>query len=250
MEEINQTTALGLSLKAFAALMIAVCFIYEAVTASVSFGTLWFSYLVGAVLYAVGYLMTSVHKKARSGHHDIRFSVINEDDISPDLDKAIRNLLVACFPADREYYGRQSWWHCVAAYRVLGRDISGSIVAHAAVVERTVNVGDDSSKVRVAGVQGFCVSQDCRGTGLSNRMMSTAMEEASGRRFDAGLLFCVDKVEAVYGRMGWRKLDSKVYMLDEEKGRTAIPAKNITMFYPIAKKQFPTGDIDLAGTDW
>jgi hypothetical protein len=250
MEEINQRTVLGMSLKAFAALMITVCFIYEAVTPSVSFGTLWFSYLVGAVLYAVGYLMTSVQKKARSGNHGIQFSVIREDDISPDLDKAIRDLLVACFPADREYYGRQSWWHCVPVYRVLGRDIRGSIVAHAAVVERIVNVGDDSLKVLVAGVQGFCISQDCRGTGLSNRMMLTAMEEASGRGFDAGLLFCVDKVEAVYGRMGWHKLNSNVHMLDEEKGKTAIPAKNITMFYPLGKRKFPPGDIDLSGTDW
>ena len=55
MEEMNQRTALGISLKAFAVLMIVVCFIYEVVTPSVSSGTLWFSYLVGAILCAVAY---------------------------------------------------------------------------------------------------------------------------------------------------------------------------------------------------
>ena len=201
MEDMNQRKALGISLKAFAALMIAVCFIYEVVTPSVSLGTLWFSYIVGAVLYAVGYLLTFVPTETGAGHRDIQFSVIHEQDIPPHLDKAIRDLLVECFPADREYYGRQSWWHYVPIYRVLGRDIAGSIVAHAAVVERTVNVGDDFSKIRVAGVQGFCVSQDHRGTGLSDRMMLRAMEEAGRYLFDAGLLFCIDSVEAVYGRM-------------------------------------------------
>ena len=57
MEEMNQKKALGLSLKAFAVLMVAVCFIYEMFTPSVKFLSLWFSYLVGAVLYAIGLLM-------------------------------------------------------------------------------------------------------------------------------------------------------------------------------------------------
>jgi len=57
MKEISQGKALGMSLKAFAVLMIAVCFIYELVTPSVRFMTLWFSYLVGVVLYAIGILI-------------------------------------------------------------------------------------------------------------------------------------------------------------------------------------------------
>jgi hypothetical protein len=81
-------------------------------------------------------------------------------------------------------------------------------------------------------------------------MMSIAMEEANSRGFDTGLLFCQKRVQAVYGRMGWHKLDSDVYMSDDKEGKKLIPAKNITMFYPIETRQFPQGDIDLAGTDW
>jgi GNAT superfamily N-acetyltransferase len=188
--------------------------------------------------------------KTRAEHHDIDFSVVPQHEISHGLDKAIRDIMVACFPADREYYQRQSWWHCIPIYRVLGRDRGDSIVAHAAIVERTVNVGDDLSKVRVAGVQGFCVSPVYRGAGLSERMMSRAMVEADKRGFDAGLLFCVDAVETVYSRMGWQRIDSDVYMFDEKDGKIPIPPKNITMFYPLGRRQFPPGDIDLAGTDW
>lgn len=60
VEEMDQRKALGVSLKAFAILMVAVCFIYEIITPSVGFADIWFSYLVGAVLYAIGLLMTSV----------------------------------------------------------------------------------------------------------------------------------------------------------------------------------------------
>jgi len=210
-------------------------------------------------------------------HNDIALCVINEQDISPELDRAIRETLVVCFPADREYFGRQSWWHCVPIYRVFGRDDEGSVVAHVAVVERTVIVGPDLSKppknrracptdkplgrrvkLRVAGIQSCCVLPDYRGTGLSDKMMSVAMAEAKRRGFDAGLLFCLDQLKTVYGRMGWSKLDAAVYMADDKEGKpavhlagkTLIPAKNITMFYPLKAKRFPAGDIDLVGTDW
>jgi GNAT superfamily N-acetyltransferase len=188
--------------------------------------------------------------KTRRKHCDIDFSVVAEQEVVADLDKAIRDILVACFPADRQYFQRQSWWHSAAIYRVLGRDRSGSIVAHAGIVERTINVGRNLSKVRVAGVQSFCVSQDYRGAGLSERMMLRAMTEAEKRGFDAGLLFCIDALKKVYGSMGWQEIDSDVYMLDEREATVPVPSKNVTMFYPLGKSEFPPGDIDLAGADW
>ena len=186
----------------------------------------------------------------KAKHNSIQFSVISENDISPNLDRAIREILVVCFPADREYFRARSWWHCVPIYRVIGRIDGDSIAAHVAIVERTVVAGRSLSKVRVAGVQGFCVLPGYRGTGLSDKMMSIAMEQANKCGFDAGLLFCIDKLQSVYGRMGWHKLDSNVYLCDEKEGKKLIPPKNIAMFYPIGTKQFPPGDIDLAGTDW
>lgn len=183
-------------------------------------------------------------------HNDISLFVIKEQDITPQLDRAIREILVVCFPADREYFQRQSFWHSPAVYRVIGKNDKGSIVAHAAIVQRDVIIGPALSKVRVAGIQGFCVLQDYRRTGLSNKMMSAAIEEGSRRSFDVGLLFCREQLEKVYGGMSWRKLDAAVYMTDDKNGKKLIPSRSITMFYPLNAKQLPPGDIDLAGTDW
>jgi GNAT superfamily N-acetyltransferase len=182
--------------------------------------------------------------------NDIVFSIIDEEDISPNLDKSVRDILVECFPADREYYQQQSWWHCVPGFRVIGRNVENLIVAHTAMVDRSVIAGPDRTKVRVAGVQSFCVLPEYRGTCLSDKMMSIAMEEANKRHFDAGLLFCVTGLEKVYQRMGWYKLDATVYMDDDKEGKALIPAKNTTMFYPLRVRKFPSGDIDVAGTDW
>ena len=123
-------------------------------------------------------------------HNDISLFVINEEDISSQLDKAIREMLVVCFPADREYFQRQSFWHSPAVYRVLGKNDKGSIVSHTALVERNIIIGPAFKKMRVVGIQSFCVLPDYRGTGLSNKMMSVVLEEGSRRGFDAGLLFC------------------------------------------------------------
>ena len=54
----NQRKAIGISLTAFAVLMITVCVIYQVVTPSAGFEDLWFSYLVGILLLAIGLLMT------------------------------------------------------------------------------------------------------------------------------------------------------------------------------------------------
>ncbi|MDT8300252.1 MAG: hypothetical protein RQ760_02140 [Sedimentisphaerales bacterium] len=60
MEEMNQRKVLGISLLAFAILMLAVCFIYQIITPSVKFVNIWFSYLVGTVLLVIGLLMALV----------------------------------------------------------------------------------------------------------------------------------------------------------------------------------------------
>jgi hypothetical protein len=60
MEEMSQRKVLGISLLAFAILMLVVCFIYQIITPSVKFVNIWFSYLVGIVLLIIGLLMAFV----------------------------------------------------------------------------------------------------------------------------------------------------------------------------------------------
>jgi GNAT superfamily N-acetyltransferase len=181
-------------------------------------------------------------------HKDISLFVIDEKYISSQLDKAIREMLVMCFPNDIEHFRRLSWWRSTAVYRVLGKNDKDSIVAHTALVERTVTVGPALLKMRVLGIQSFCVLPDYRGTGLSNNMMSVVIDEGGKRGFDAGLLFCRENLVKVYADMGWKKIDAAVYTTNNTKGKTVMPG--FTMFYPLRIKQLPPGDIDLNGPDW
>jgi GNAT superfamily N-acetyltransferase len=182
--------------------------------------------------------------------YDANLTVIDEKDISEELDIAIREGLVECFRPDAEYFSRQSWWHSRPAWRVLAVGDGGKVIGHIAVVARTVSVGPGRVPVSSAGIQSVFVRPEYRGKGLSDQIMAQAMAEAERRQLDAGLLFCVPEYEPVYQRMGWVKIDANVLMRNEEGKAVPIPGKNITMVFPLNNKEFPIGKIDLEGPDW
>lgn len=179
-----------------------------------------------------------------------RIVLVNEEDISEELDELIRDGLVECFPSDAQYFSRQSWWHTRPLWCVLAKDHRGAIIGHIAVVVRTVLVGAKAEPVKVAGVQSVFVRPDRRGEGISDHMMEQVICEAKRRQLDAGLLFCVPKYESVYSRMGWTKIQAEVFMHSSESKSEPIPDKNITMVHCLNGRAFPDGDIDLAGPDW
>ena len=81
--------------------------------------------------------------------------------------------------------------------------------------------------------------------------MTVAMQEAGRRDVDLGILFCTPDLARVYGWLGWRLLKGRtVTRIDEEGHQQPLPAKNVSMFYPLRRAEMPAGDIDLLGNDW
>jgi GNAT superfamily N-acetyltransferase len=177
------------------------------------------------------------------------FEVVDDKAVSTELDRRIRDTLVACFPADEEHFSRDRSWHTRPTWLVVALDSDGTVAAHCAMVERTVAVGGHA-RVTVAGVQGFSVLPGWRGTGLSDRIMERAIEESRRRAVDAGLLFCLPELEKVYARTGWRTIDTAVSMRENDGASAPIPGKNIAMAISLGIPAFPSGDIDLMGPDW
>ena len=176
--------------------------------------------------------------------------VIQEADISRDLDAAIRSCLVECFPDDKAAFAQQRWWHTRPAWTVIADAPNGVVAGHLAMIERRVIVGPGVKPVDVAGVQSFAVRPAWQATGLSRRIMATAIDKATRRSLDCGLLFCTPRLERLYTRMGWRKIDAAATMRDQQGRPAPIPGKNITMVRPLTAETFPPGDVDLAGPDW
>jgi GNAT superfamily N-acetyltransferase len=174
--------------------------------------------------------------------------VIEEARMSPAMDRAIRQLLCTCFPADAEAYARRRAWHdSTPTYTVVSRR-GGLVVGHLGIVVRTVACGD--VQVTVAGVQSFCVAEPYRGTGLSRHLMVRALDEALRRGIRFGLLFCVPELEDLYRGLGWATTGRPVSMLDERRQSVPIPRRNICMSIELGDEDFPPGPLGLQGRDW
>lgn len=175
-------------------------------------------------------------------------SIIDEREITPDLDLQIRRALCACFPNDEAVFSQTRQWHGSGpAFTVICREAS-RIVAHVGVVHRKVSVG--AAALTVGGVQNVFVLPDCRGRGLVDDVMASSMQEASRRSYDCGLLFCVPELEKVYRRCGWHSLGERQVIRVEDGKELPLPGRNIAMWYPLRAASFPAGTIHLGGNDW
>ena len=183
--------------------------------------------------------------------NDITIKIIKNREVSPDLDNDIREGLVECYPKDRELFSRQRAWHSTPEWIVCALTAEGKVAAYVAIVEREITVGEKSIPIKIAGPQGVFVRPPWRKTGLSDRIMETAMAEARSLGLDAGLLFSRKAVaDKVYSRMGWKEVKSNVLMEDSDRKKVSRPDHEVAMYLSLSVRQFPEGDINLNGPDF
>jgi len=185
---------------------------------------------------------------AESDSLELPVEIIDEDHLDPELDAAIRRLLCECFPPDvGAFSARRAWNGVCPAFSVVGRG-GDKVVGQVGIVERRITCG--GAPVRVAGIQSLAVAASWRRSGLSQRLMTGAMDEAGRRGIRFGLLFCVPELEAFYARLGWRRIERAVTMRDAAGRIVPLTAKNISMELDLAGDPLPPGPIDLEGRDW
>ena len=174
--------------------------------------------------------------------------VVDEGDIALELDAAVRRLRCECFPSDVAAFSvRRAWNDVCPSFSVFGRH-GDKVVGQVGIVERRITCG--SVPVRVAGVQSLAAAPDWRRSGLSQRLMIAAMQEAQRRGLRFGLLFCVPELEGFYARMGWRRIERAVTMRDATGRPVPLTAKIIPVEPAPAGDPLPPGTIDLEGRDW
>ena len=201
---------------------------------------------IAAPVAALG--MESPPPAADSQSLPLSLEVVDEDRLAPELDAAIRRLLCECFPLDAETFSARRAWNGVQPlFSVLGRH-GDKLVGHVGIVDRRVACA--GTPLRVAGIQSLAVAPDWRRSGLAQRLMTTAMDEARSRGVCFGLLFCVPELERFYAGLGWRRIDRAVTIRDVSGQTVPLTAKNISMELALAGNPLPPGPIDLEGRDW
>jgi aminoglycoside 2'-N-acetyltransferase I len=111
--------------------------------------------------------------------------------------EATRTLLWAAFDGD-DPMTEADWDHATGGTHHLV-ELEGTIVAHAAVVERTLQTG--GRPLRTGYVEAVATASAHRGRGLGREVMRSAGEEIRAR-FELGALGTGS--HAFYERLGWR----------------------------------------------
>lgn len=120
-------------------------------------------------------------------------SALAEDELA-----ALRALLVAWFgPEPDQALSDEDWGHALGGIHVLAEE-DGAIVAHAAVVERPIEIG--GRPLRTGYVEAVATAADRRGTGLGTLVMTEAARIID-ERYELGMLGT--GVQAFYERLGW-----------------------------------------------
>ena len=175
--------------------------------------------------------------------------LVAEKSLTAAEDAAIRVALCRCFPAEREVFAKTRAWHGTFPTWSVLVERQDLVIAHAGVVEREILAGNQP--VRAAGIQNVLVVPEHRKSALFRQVMSLAMDEARRRELDLGLLFCTVDLARLYAGLGWRLVQGRSVVRIDQQGRVEpLPAKNVTMFYPLRRAEIPPGDVHLLGNDW
>ncbi len=174
--------------------------------------------------------------------------IIDECDITPELDAAIRKSLAICFPHRYEEFSRsRAIRNNIPSYTAVISD-GEQALCQVAVMDRTISVGGE--QVHVAGIANVFVMPEHRGKGLCDMALEAAMAEAKKRGFDFGLLFTHSPTNRIYARNEWVEIKNRKFVRVENGEEAVFSAERIKMYYPLKSEDFPAGDVHLQGDRW
>ncbi len=182
------------------------------------------------------------------GTGKFQLTSIEEKEITPNVDAAIKHLLCECFPKDIGVFGKTRYWHgCAPQYSVVHMK-DGNVLGHIGIVVREITC--DGTSVKVAGIQNMAVAVQMRGTGLSGMLISHAMDVAAAKDIKHGMLFCSYELERFYASQGWQARNARVNLTCGENTVADIE-KHIYMIKDLSSEIFPDCTvINLNGLDW
>jgi aminoglycoside 2'-N-acetyltransferase I len=117
--------------------------------------------------------------------------------LTPEEIAALRALFDAAWPEPHDSFTAEDWYHTLPGIHVIGEE-DGRIVSHAAVVERSIEVGGEAR--RVGYVEAVATWPPLHGRGFGSAVMR---EIAAIIESDYELGMLGTGVQGFYQRLGW-----------------------------------------------
>ncbi len=114
----------------------------------------------------------------------------------------IRELLWDAFAEDEDGgFDEDDWAHALGGMHFIGEDEAGRIIAHAAVVERPIEIA--AVPVMTGYVEAVAVDPDVQRLGYGTAVMRAVNEYVAAAGFELGMLGTGS--HGFYERLGWRR---------------------------------------------
>ncbi len=123
--------------------------------------------------------------------------VLRTTELTDDELAAVRSLLGDAFDGD---FSDDDWHHTLGGSHVVVVDPADTVVAHAALVSRSIGVGD--RRFQAGYVEGVATAPHRRGEGLGSLVMSRVAQVLTAK-FELGVL-STDR-HSFYERLGWER---------------------------------------------
>ena len=158
-----------------------------------------------------------------------RFEYAREPDVSPRLDRELRELISGCFDQpEQAFFRERRYAQEMPRHRFMLRGESGPLLAHLAAHEKLIGVG--AAELKVGGLAEACVRHSERGQGHLRRLLTRAHEQL-----------------AVYASSGYRPLEVSVRRF-APKTRTVEDGKlAVALYRALTDEPWPAGPVDLRG---
>ena len=141
-------------------------------------------------------------------------------------------------------------WSTDYAWQVLVRDLDGSLISHAAVVERAITV--EHAYVRTGGLAAVVAHPERRRRGAATLAVRSASRVVCDQlEAEFALLFSSEMGVPLYTSLGWRPVAGPVVCAQPQgtlSWTREFPSKPV-LALP-CKGQVPEGAIDVAGLPW
>jgi len=126
------------------------------------------------------------------------------------------------------------------------RYAEGAVAAFYNIVERDVLL--DKKPYKVAGINNVITVPGFRGKGYASEILAATKEFLfTELRSDAGLLLCADALLPFYEKLGWYKVNSRVYFDQPASPDRRLWEANTMLLHP---GRIEPQEIDLNGLPW
>ena len=178
-----------------------------------------------------------------SAQSSVRLEYAREPDVSAQLDEELRELIGNCFPQPRcAFFFERRYAEEMPLHRHLLRDAAGRLVAHIAVHEKRIGVGE--SELLVGGLAEVCVHESLRGQQLARRLLDRTHDHLRERGIEFALLF---GDAAIYSADGYLPLAAEIRRFDPATHSIESGPSRVARYKLLAARPWPVGSIDLRG---